>query len=108
MKNTVAKIANSNQANIVAFWAILTAIVLVFMVYCSFMYKMVGNAVAGNQLKSEIASLNSELSDNEFSYINSFESININSAFALGFKQVKSTDIVFLTREVANRNVAIR
>lgn len=100
--------ASSNQANMIAFWAVLSAIVLAFMVYCSFMYKMVGNAVAGNQLKSEIASLNSDLSDNEFSYISSFESINIESALAMGFKPIKSSEVIFVTREIANRNVAIR
>lgn len=92
----------------IIFWMLLAAIVLMSGTYVYFINKTVRNVVYRQSLQSEISTLNSKLSETEFSYINTVGSITLDTAHQLGFVSPSQSDKTFVTREKLGQNVAIR
>ncbi len=97
---------NIDKFSVLLFWTLLAGLVVASCSYGYFINKTVRNVVLRDTLQTEIASLNSKLSETEFQYISSVGSIGLDTAYTMGFKQV--TDKTFVTRESLGRNVALR
>jgi hypothetical protein len=109
MKYITATIRNTerNRQVQILFWALATTIILLAVMYMYFVNKTVWNVVQRQHIESNIASLNSKLSETEFQYINSVSGITMETAQRMGF--VSAADhTTFVAREEIGKNVAIR
>lgn len=91
----------------IVFWFLAMSLVLLSFVYAFFIQKAIRNVVQRDEVHAEIASLNSKLSDTEFQYMNSVESVTMDTAVELGFNSAVEGNTTFVTR-VIGKNVAIR
>lgn len=106
MKTAVRTIQKIDRISGLVFWTLLFAIFMMTCAYIFFINKTVRNVVLHQNLQAEIASLNSKLSETEFSYINSVGSITLDTAHKLGY--VTPSEKTFVTRESIGQNVAFR
>lgn len=106
MKHAVQTIQRIDRVSETLFWSLLTTIVLSSCVYMYAIHKTVRNVVARSQIQTQIAELNTKLSDTEFQYMNSLGAITMETAEKLGF--TSATEKTFVTREKAGQNVALR
>ncbi len=107
MKQATIAIKKIDKVSEPIFWALVISLVCASALYVYYIQKAVRNVVATDTYKEHIASINSKLSDLEFSYINSVEGVTLDTAKSLGF-QSASERTVFVTREHTGKNVAIR
>lgn len=107
MQHAVQNIKREMTPVQIAFLSLAVAIVVLSGVYMYFVQKMVWNALAREQLQSQIVALNSKLSDTEFEYINTVGNITLKTATELGFKPV-SNKVTFVNRQEIGKSVAIR
>ena len=108
MKTAAHTIQKIDKVSNIVFWTLLAAIVLMMISYIYFINKTVRNVVLRQNLQNEIATLNSNLSDTEFSYINTVGSITLDTAHQLGYVAATQSEKTFVTREVVGENVAMR
>lgn len=106
MKHAVHTIQKIDKVSETLFWSLLATIVLSSCVYMYAIHKTVRNVVARGHIQSQIAELNSKLSDTEFEYMNSLGSITMETAQKLGF--TSASEKTFVTREHSGQNVALR
>lgn len=104
--HTLQNTERNKQIQIV-FWMLIAAIVMCGSMYIYFINKTVWNVVHRQNIESEIATLNSKLSETEFQYINSVSGITIETATQLGFVSADK-ETLFVAREQIGKNVAIR
>lgn len=107
MQQAVHNIKREMTPAQIVFWSLAVTTIVLSGVYMYFVQKMVWNALAREQLQSQVVALNSKLSDTEFDYINTVGNITLKTATDLGFKPV-SNKITFVNREEIGKNVAIR
>jgi hypothetical protein len=107
MKQAKATIKKIDTFSDIIFYSLVFALVCSCLTYVYFVQMAIRNAVATSVYQNEIASLNSKLSDSEFQYINSVESVTLDTAHQLGF-QSASDRTIFVTREHTGKDVAIR
>lgn len=84
--------------------------VLTILLSCTYIFlvnKTVLNAVAMEKIEHEIASINSDLSDNEFKYISSKGEVTMELASSLGFVSAEDKT-TFVTVMKPSASVAIR
>lgn len=104
--HTIRNTERNSQMQFV-FWALVSAIVLLAIMYMYFVNKTVWNVVERQHLEASIADTNSKLSDTEFQYINSVSGITMDTAAKLGFVSA-ANNTTFVAREEIGKNVAIR
>jgi hypothetical protein len=107
MKHTASTIKKIDKLLQPLFWVLVFGIVCSSGVYVYFIQKAVRNVVATDTFREEMTSLNSKLSDSEFTYINTVEGVTMETAHKLGFNSA-ADKTVFVTREHTGKNVAIR
>lgn len=107
MKQATATIKKIDKVSEPIFWALVVALIATSGVYVYFIQKAVRNVVVSDTYREQMASLNSKLSDSEFQYINSVESVTLDTAKSLGF-QSAAEKTIFVTREHTGKNVAVR
>lgn len=100
----IRNIESRSQAIMIALIAL--SILLVFS-YVGLVYKTVMNAVAKEKIETQIASLNSDLSEKEFEYITKKGAITVDLASSLGFVSA-SSKTSFVTLAQPAPSVAIR
>ncbi len=74
----------------VVVWALLWVILALFILYVYFMNETVFNVAKRVHAEQEFASLNSKMSELEFENISMRNNIDIDLAYALGFKDIKN------------------
>ena len=90
------------------FWSMLCVLVFLVGVYGYMVNKTVWNAFNKDKAEAQIVALNSKLGDLEFEYMTLSNNISIEKAYSLGFQNASSSSILFATRDVVAKNVAMK
>lgn len=106
MKQATHTLQSIEKMSHILFWTMATVIVVFASMYIYFVNRTVWNVVARQNIETEIVALNSNLSNNEFEYINTKGSISMALATSLGFKSAEKQTL-FVTRETP-KDVALR
>ncbi len=72
------------------FWSLLTIFIFAIGMYMYLINTTVRNVVASQNLESKITQLNLSISSKEFQYIKSRNAVNLNLAYAMGFKDASA------------------
>jgi len=90
MKQTTAAALKIDRTSAMLVWILGAIIVILGATYIYFVEKTVWNVVARENTQNDVVALNSKLSDLEFQYISSVNSVTMDTALQLGF--VPATD----------------
>lgn len=85
----VSKVLQINNEKTI-FWTLLTVFLLAIGLYIYLINSTVRNVVATQNIEGQIAQLNLAISNKEFSYINKRNTVTLNLAYSLGFKEVSA------------------
>lgn len=76
------------------FWSLIALLFVAFGLYGYFISKSIINVLVREEIEQEIISVNSDISDLEFAYLNKKNTISLNFAYAQGFSNVLSKEFV--------------
>ncbi len=88
------------------FWAFSVVLFLMFMTYAYFVNAAIMAAVSRQKAQANISQLSSETSNLETQYISLKNSINLNLAYSLGFKN--ETNTRFIARKGSAGSLTLR
>ncbi len=86
------------------FWTLLSILLLSICFYMYFINTTVRNVIATQNIESKISQLNLSISNKEFKYISEKNSINMNLAYSMGFKDASSK--IYIT-EKSTKSVSL-
>ena len=79
------------------FWSFIVAILFLFGLYGYFVGKSVTNVLLREQVEQDILTVNSHISDLEFTYLNKKNTVSLHFAYENGFHDI--TEKEFVTRK---------
>lgn len=86
------------------FWSLLLTLLISIGFYMYFINTTVRNVVAAQNLEAKISALNLSISNKEFKYISSRNSVTLNLAYSMGFKDIQSKTYI---TEKSTKSVSI-
>lgn len=107
MKHTQTAIRNIEGSSKLIFIGLACITVFLVATYIFLVNKTVLNAVAKEKIEHQIASINSDLSENEFKYISAKGEVTMELATSLGFVSA-ADDTTFVTVIKPAETVAVR
>ena len=76
------------------FWAIFGLILLLFTAYGYFVSKSITNVLLREEVEESIVMVNSEISRLEFTYLNQKNTVTLDFAYKMGFRDIKNKEFV--------------
>jgi hypothetical protein len=106
MKKT--KVLKHMLFNKKVFWSLLFLILLMSCTYGLLIGKIITNVVARQNIQKNLTALSSQVSNLEATYLTLQDSVNIDTAYAMGFKDVNNSDTQYITSNPSGQNIAMR
>jgi hypothetical protein len=76
------------------FWSIAVFVLVLFTLYGYFVSKSITNVLLRAELEQNIATINTDISELEFEYLDKKNTISIQFAYAKGFKDIRDKQFV--------------
>lgn len=96
--NVAIKRINTVVFGPMAFWTMVTAVILMIFAYIYFVNAIVWHVASRQETEKKLSDLTTQMASLEAVYVGLTSNINIDHAYTLGFKDISSAETQFVKR----------